>query len=219
MAGMLEASFAPWSFSDFVFMFVMWAVMMVGMMTPSAAPMILIYARIARQAHEQGKPFAATAWFATGYLLVWAGFSLGATFLQWSLERAVLLTPMMESSSPLFGGLVLIAAGLYQWTPVKEACLSFCQTPLVFIQRHGGFRRDVQGALAMGLKHGAYCVGCCWVLMALLFVGGVMNLLWIAAIALLVLSEKLIPGGHAISRIAGVCLVAVGTWMLASSAG
>ena len=216
MDAMLASSLSSWSMTDFLFMFVMWSVMMVGMMTPSAAPMILLYARVARQAHERGKPFAATTWFVLGYLLVWTGFSLAATALQWGLERAALLTPMMASASPVFGGLVLIAAGLYQWTPVKNACLSFCQAPLVFIQRHGGFRRDASGALSLGLKHGAYCVGCCWVLMALLFVGGVMNVLWIAALAILVLAEKVIPLGRLIARVAGIGLVSAGVWLLAA---
>jgi predicted metal-binding membrane protein len=211
---MLSSSFTQWSISDFLFMFVMWAVMMIGMMTPSAAPMILIYARVGRQAKEQGIIFASTAWFALGYLLTWTAFSLLATFAQWVLERAALLTPMMTSASPIFGGLILVAAGLYQWSPVKDACLFLCQAPIVFVQRHGGFRRNARGALYLGLRHGAYCVGCCWVLMALLFVGGVMNVLWIATLAFLVLAEKVIPVGRILSRGAGVVLVAAGIWML-----
>jgi predicted metal-binding membrane protein len=212
--GMMSASFMPWSISDFLIMFIMWAVMMVGMMTPSAAPMILIYARVGRRAVEQGKPFASTGWFASGYLLTWTGFSLFATLTQWALERAALVTPMMTSASPIFGGLILIIAGIYQWSPLKEACLSFCQTPIVFIQRHGGFRRDARGALELGVKHGAYCVGCCWVLMALLFVGGVMNVLWIAGLTFFVLAEKLLPGGRILSRATGVVLACFGIWML-----
>jgi predicted metal-binding membrane protein len=121
---------------------------------------------------------------------------------------------MMTSASPIFGGLILIIAGIYQWSPLKEACLSFCQTPIVFIQRHGGFRRDARGALELGVKHGAYCVGCCWVLMALLFVGGVMNVLWIAGLTFFVLAEKLLPGGRILSRATGVVLACFGIWML-----
>jgi predicted metal-binding membrane protein len=188
-------------------------VMMVGMMTPSAAPMILIYARVGRQASAQGKPFAAAGWFATGYLLIWASFALAATAAQWALDRTALLDPNMASASQVFGGIVLIAAGIYQWTPLKDKCLAQCQSPLQFIQRQGGFPRDSSGSLLFGLRHGAYCIGCCWMLMALLFVGGVMNLLWIAMISAFVLIEKIVPVGRLISRIAGVGFVAAGTWL------
>ena len=189
-------------------------VMMAGMMTPSAAPMILIYARVGRQASAQGKPFAATGWFAAGYLLSWVGFALVATVAQWALDRTALLDPKMASASQVFGGIVLIAAGVYQWTPLKDICLAQCQSPLLFIQRQGGFHRDPSGSLLLGLRHGAYCVGCCWVLMALLFVGGVMNVLWIATISAFVLIEKIVPVGRLISRIAGVGFVVAGTWLV-----
>src|SRR5262245_46952795 len=152
----------PWDATEFAFVFAMWAMMMVGMMTPSATPMILIYARVGRQAAQEGKPFAASAWFASGYLLAWISFALIATFAQWALERGSLLTPKMAVASGVLGGLVLIAAGLYQWTPLKDACLRRCRTPLQFIQHHGGFRPDAYGSLALGARHGAYCVGCCW---------------------------------------------------------
>jgi predicted metal-binding membrane protein len=206
----------PWGLGDLTFVFIMWTVMMIGMMTPSAAPMILLYARVGRHAAAQGKPFAPTAWFAGGYLLVWVGFAIVATMAQWGLERTALLTPMMESASRLFGGGILIAAGLYQWSPLKHACLRQCQAPLQFIQNHGGFRRDSSGPLALGIRHGSYCVGCCWVLMALLFVGGVMNVLWIAAIAVFVPIEKVVPAGRLISRLAGACFVFGGLWLLAA---
>jgi predicted metal-binding membrane protein len=192
----------------------MWIVMMIGMMTPSVAPMMLIYARVGRQAASGDRPFAATVWFAAGYLLAWTTFSLAATAAQWALERAALLTPMMESASNLLGGIVLIAAGLYQWTPAKEACLAYCQAPLVFIMRHGGFRRDATGALTLGFRHGFYCIGCCSALMVLLFVGGVMNLFWIAALAILVLVEKALPFGMLIGRLAGIAFIADGAWLL-----
>src|ERR1700688_111826 len=177
--GLMMPADAPWQPIEFGYVFVMWVAMMIGMMTPSAAPMILIYARVGRQAAQQGKPFAASGWFAGGYLLAWSGFALAATFAQWALERAALLTPMMGNANEIFAGFILIAAGLYQWTPLKDACLGQCQSPLTFIQRHGGFRGDATGSLALGLRHGAYCVGCCWALMGLLFVVGVMNVLWI----------------------------------------
>jgi predicted metal-binding membrane protein len=208
--GIMAPALAPWQAIEFVYVFAMWAVMMVGMMTPSAAPMILIYARVGRQALAQGKPFAATGWFAAGYLLTWVGFALVATVAQWALERTALLDPKMASASQVFGGIVLIAAGVHQWTPLKDKCLAQCQSPLLFIQRQGGFQRDPSGSMRLGLRHGAYCVGCCWVLMALLFVGGVMNALWIAAISAFVLIEKIVPVGRLISRIAGAGFVAAG---------
>lgn len=206
----------PWSATEFVLMFIMWAIMMVGMMTPSAAPMILLYARVARQAAARRQPMAATSWFAAGYLLAWAAFSIIATAAQWALERAALLSPMMAGTSMTLGGAILIAAGLYQWTPLKDACLSQCQAPLLFIQRHGGFRRDARGSLLLGAQHGAYCVGCCWALMTLLFVGGVMNLLWVAGIAAFVLLEKIVPVGPSFSRVTGVGLVGGGIWLIAA---
>ncbi|MGH8735412.1 MAG: DUF2182 domain-containing protein, partial [Burkholderiales bacterium] len=163
-------------------------------------------------------PFAATGWFATGYLLAWFGYSLAATAAQWALERAALLDPMMVGTSQVFGGIVLIAAGVFQWMPLKDTCLAHCQSPLLFIQRHGGFHRDPRASLALGLHHGAHCVGCCWALMALLFVGGVMNVLWIAAISAFVLVEKIAPGGgRLISRIAGVGFAAAGAVLIAGS--
>ena len=212
--GLMMPANAPWQPVEFGYVFVMWTVMMIGMMTPSVAPMVLIYARVGRHAVTSGQPFAASGWFVSGYLVAWAGFSLAATVAQWALQRAALLTPMMEGESNLLGGIALIAAGIYQWTPLKERCLSNCQTPLTFIMRHGGFRRDAKGALALGIRHGLYCVGCCWALMLLLFVGGVMNLLWIAALAVLVLFEKAVPFGNLISRIIGAALVVGGVWLL-----
>jgi predicted metal-binding membrane protein len=212
--GIMAPANAPWNAIEFAFVFPMWAVMMVGMMAPSAAPMILMYARVGRQGRTAGKPLAATGWFAAGYFLVWVGFSLAATLTQWAVERAALLDSRMASASNVFGGIVLIAAGVYQWTPLKDVCLAQCQSPLQFLMRHGGFRGDVPGCLLLGFRHGAYCVGCCWVLMALLFVGGVMNVLWIALLALLVLLEKLTPFGRWVARGAGAACVAAGAWML-----
>jgi len=214
--GIMVPRLSPWSGMEFALVFAMWAVMMVGMMTPSAAPMILIYARIGRQAAIVEKPFAATGWFAAGYFLAWTGFALIATAAEWTLDRAALLDPAMASTSKMLGGIVLIAAGLYQWSRLKGVCLAKCQSPFLFIQHQGGFRREVAGALLLGLRHGAYCVGCCWVLMALLFVGGVMNVLWIAVLALLVLLEKLAPLGNLIARLAGTVLVTGGVWLLLS---
>lgn len=132
------------------------------MMTPSAAPMTLIFARVGRTAVAAGKPFAATGWFVAGYLALWIGFALAATTAQWELERFALLSPMMASSSNLLGGGILILAGLYQWTPLKSVCLAQCQAPLLCIQRQSGFRSDALGAFRMGARHGTFCVGCCW---------------------------------------------------------
>jgi predicted metal-binding membrane protein len=215
--GIMAPANAPWRAVEFAFVFAMWAVMMVGMMAPSAAPMILMYARVGRQGKAAGKPLAAIGWFASGYFLTWIGFSLAATLVQWVVERAALLDSQMASASKMFGGIVLIAAGAYQWTPLKDVCLAECQSPFRFLMRHGGFRGDLLGSLLLGLRHGAYCVGCCWVLMALLFVGGVMNVVWIALLALLVLLEKVTPFGGRVARAAGVACVVAGVWMLLSS--
>ena len=212
--GLMKPTTAPWNAIEFAFVFAMWAVMMIGMMTPSAAPMILLYARVGGQAANTAKSLAATWWFTAGYLLVWTAFAFAATFAQWVLERGSLLTPAMAGSGGVFGGIVMIAAGLYQWLPLKDACLRQCQAPWLFIQRHGGFRGDAPGSLLLGARHGIYCVGCCWVLMALLFVGGVMNVLWIAAITIFVLAEKVVPAGRALSRIAGLGFLAWGAWLL-----
>jgi predicted metal-binding membrane protein len=217
IAEMAGPGLAPWGGADFWFMFLMWAVMMVGMMLPSAAPMVLIHARVARQALARGQPFAATAWFASGYLLTWTVFALVATTVQWALESAMLLTPTMASASSGFGACLLIAAGIYQWTPLKRSCLSQCQTPFAFIQRHGGLRREPAGALKLGLRHGFYCIGCCWALMALLFVGGVMNLLWIAGITIFVMIEKIVPTGRWFPRLTGGLLVVLGALLSVSA--
>ncbi|HMA49062.1 MAG TPA: DUF2182 domain-containing protein, partial [Magnetospirillaceae bacterium] len=215
--GLMVPASTPWQPIEFIFMFAMWVVMMIGMMTPSAAPMVLLYARVGRQAVMQGKPFANCNWFFGGYLMAWVAVSVVATVVQWALQRASLLTPMMDGASSIFGGVLLIAAGLYQWTSLKAACLRQCQAPLLFIQRHGGFRRDAVGSFGLGIRHGAYCVGCCWALMALLFVGGVMNLLWVAGLAIFVFLEKIIPAGRIIARVAGGVLVVGGASLLATA--
>jgi len=211
--GLMMPASAPWQRIEFAYVFAMWVVMMIGMMTPSAAPMILIYARAGRQERE-GRPFASAAWFAGGYMLAWIVFSLAATAAQWALERAALLTPMMETASNIVGGVLLILAGLYQWTPLQDVCLRHCQAPLGFILSHGGFQRSATGSSMLGFRHGVYCLGCCWALMAILFALGVMNLRWIVALAILVLLEKVMPSGRVIARIAGIALVVGGVWML-----
>ena len=212
-ARMMSPDLARWSAADALMTLLMWSVMMVGMMAPSVAPMILIYARVGRQAASRGTAFAPAGWFALGYFLAWLGFAVLATALQWGLEGALLLSPMVARATPSLGGMLLIAAGLYQWTPLKNACLAQCQSPLVFIQRHGGFRGDRAGSVALGLRHGAYCIGCCWALMLLLFVGGVMNLFWIAAIGALVLAEKLIAG-RLVRHVTAIALIVAGAVVL-----
>ena len=198
----------PWSAQDFWLMFVMWAVMMVGMMVPTAIPMTLIYAAVAKKAASQGTSLAPTGIFVTGYVLVWTAFSAVATLAQWGLDQASLLTPMMASASPTLGAALLIVAGIYQMSPAKNACLDHCRTPAHFISQH--WRPGLLGAVTMGTRHGAYCLGCCWALMGLLFFGGVMNLAWIAAITLFVLAEKILPFGARGGLIAGAAMLTVG---------
>ncbi len=202
----------PWTGLDFLLMFLMWAVMMVAMMLPSAAPMILLFAAVCRKQAAQGRTFAPVGVFVAGYLAVWSAFSLGATLLQWGLEQAALLSPMMVGTSPLLGGGLLVVAGLYQWSPLKQACLRHCRSPIHFIVHHR--REGPGGAFVMGLEHGAFCVGCCWLLMGLLLVGGVMNLLWVAAIAVFVLLEKVLPFGARGGRVTGTLLVLAGSFVL-----
>jgi predicted metal-binding membrane protein len=213
MALMVPAH-VPWLPIEFAFVFIMWAVMMVGMMTPSSVPMFLMYARVGRQTEEHGRPLVATAWFATGYFLVWAAFALLATLAQWAFERAALLDFKMASTDTVVAGVLFVAAGSYQWTKLKDICLAECRTPFAFLIRHGGFHRDAVGCLMLGLRHGAYCVGCCWALLPLLFVGGAMNVLWIVLLALLVLLEKVTSSGRQIALLAGAILVAAGGWLL-----
>ena len=191
--------------------FLMWAIMMVGMMVPSAAPMILVFATINRRRAETGRAAVATGIFVVGYLVAWIAFSALATAGQWGLERAAAVSPEMIRATPFVGGLLLIAAGVYQLTPLKRVCLARCQSPLGFVLSE--WREGPGGAFVMGFRHGAFCVGCCWLLMALLFVAGVMNLFWVAAIAAFVLAEKLVPLA-AVSWGAGVVLVASGVWLL-----
>ena len=214
MAGAMAPAMRSWVPADFAFMFAMWSVMMVGMMTPSVAPMVLLYAGVGRKASESGSPIASTGWFFAGYLIVWIAFSALATIAQWALMALALLTPMMATSSAVLGGIVLLAVGLYQWTPLKETCLRSCQAPLAFLMAHGGFRDKPLGALRLGMAHGAYCLGCCFALMALLFVGGIMNVLWIAGLTILVLLEKIVPAGRLIPRISGALIGAAGIWLL-----
>ena len=191
-------------------LFAMWLVMMAGMMLPSAAPTFLLYAQVLRRSPDAQPLMPRVYAFAAGYLAIWTAFSLLATVLQRLLAELLLLSPMMDIRSPVLGGALLITAGLYQLTPFKRSCLQSCRSPAAFIAGH--WRRGRAGAFRMGLEHGLMCLGCCWLLMLLLFVGGVMNLVWIAAITVFVLLEKLLPAGQFTSRLSGVLLVAGGIW-------
>lgn len=204
---------APWSPAVLPPLFLMWAEMMVAMMIPSAAPMILTFAWVQRKRREQDRPFVSTGIFLLGYLLVWTAFSALAAGAQWILHARALLSPDMVATSPIFGGALLLIAGLFQWSPLKNVCLTHCRSPLTFLL--AGWREGPNGALRMGLQHGAYCVGCCWFLMSLLFVAGVMNMCWIALISVLVLLEKVVPHGSWVARCAGTGFIAWGLWLVA----
>jgi predicted metal-binding membrane protein len=202
-----------WTLFDFLLMFVMWSVMMIGMMVPTALRAVMIYAGVAGQAESRGTPLAATGWFVLGYVLVWTGFSFLATVLQSGLHQFGLLSPMMASASPLLGASLLLAAGIYQLTPWKDVCLRHCQTPAVYLA--GKFTHGAVGAVSLGIRHGGYCLGCCWVLMGLLFLGGVMNLVWIAAITLYVLLEKLLPSQWRAASVSGWLMIGSATLYIA----
>ena len=204
--------FQPWGWADFGLMLAMWAAMMVGMMLPSAAPTILVFSAFTRRQRQNGQVMAPTSAFLAGYIIVWSAFSIGATLLQWGLESAAVMSPMMVATSRLLGSGLLLAAGLYQFTAFKRSCLGHCRSPLDFVARN--FRPGTGGALRMGIEHGAFCVGCCWVLMGLLFFAGVMNLVAVAAIAAFVLLEKVTPYGALIRRVSGFLFVVAGLVVL-----
>ena len=203
-----------WSAADAVFMFVMWAVMMVAMMLPSATPAIMLFERVSAQRIANGRSAAKTLVFAAGYLAVWSAFSLAATWLNWLLHTEGALTARMGHASQTIAALLLVAAGVFQWTPLKDTCLRHCRSPIGFLMSR--WREGNTGALRMGFEHGVYCVGCCWLLMALLFALGIMNLAWIAILAVFVLIEKVAPRGEVIGRIAGAALIGWGGFLLAS---
>ncbi|HSD74374.1 MAG TPA: DUF2182 domain-containing protein [Steroidobacteraceae bacterium] len=201
-----------WDALHLALLFAMWVVMMVGMMLPSAAPTLLLYAAVARKSHGGEATRPQVYAFAAGYLAIWTLFSLVATLLQRLASAALLLSPMMELQNRVWAGGLLVLAGIYQFTPLKRTCLASCRSPVEFITRH--WQPGSAGAFRMGLGHGLYCLGCCWALMLLLFVGGVMNLWVIAAITLFVLLEKLVPFGAQGGRLSGVLLTLFGLWVL-----
>ncbi len=206
--------YTAWSVADLGAAAVMWGVMMIAMMLPSAAPMLLLFSSAQRKRRAQGAAVVPTGLFAAGYLLIWLAWSGLAAALQWALQGLLLLSPHLMTTSTLLGAGFVLMAGLYQFTPWKDACLVQCQSPLAFLLTK--WREGPRGALRMGLHHGAYCVGCCWALMALLFVGGVMDLLWVAGLAVFVLLEKAVARGPWISRVSGVALILWALYLLRS---
>ncbi len=213
MAAMGMAMTAPWTWTDLLLTFVMWTVMMVGMMAPSVTPVLLLAANAPRSERHVIPPVLL---FGAGYLLVWVGFSAIATVTQWLLHAGALLSPAMAASSPRIAGAILIGAGLYQLTPLKNMCLTHCRSPIDFLMSH--WRGGRAGPIRMGVHHGLYCLGCCWALMAVLFAVGVMNLLWVAGLALLVLVEKMMPATVLVSRMAGAALLIAGAIKMVSNA-
>jgi predicted metal-binding membrane protein len=216
-AGQMMAMAPEWTLAYGLVVFLMWAVMMVAMMLPSAAPVTLLVANIAKKRREAGAaPGLSTAPFAFGYLAVWFAFAAVATLLQWGFDALGMLSETMALASTVLAGSVLIVAGVYQWTPLKQACLRHCRSPIDFLLHH--WRDGAFGAVVSGARHGVFCLGCCWMLMALLFVGGIMNLAWIAGIALIVLLEKTLPWGGWMERATGIVLIAWGSLVLAMAA-
>jgi predicted metal-binding membrane protein len=197
----------PWTATDLWLTFAMWAVMMAGMMAPSAAPVLLVFAG-AQSKQAGGRSGVTVPAFAFGYLAVWTGFSAGAALVQGWLHQHALLSPMMAASSPRVAGAILAGAGLYQFSRLKTACLAHCQSPLGFLMTH--WRAGTIGALQMGARHGIHCLGCCWALMAVLFAVGVMNLIWVAAITGVVLLEKVVPADGWVARVAGIAMIFTG---------
>lgn len=203
----------PFAPVQFFGLFAMWSVMMAAMMLPTAAPMILAYSRMQSFDRARGEGWLPVVAFSGGYVLAWSGFSLAAAALQALLTDLSLMSPMMQKVSGPVAGVVLLAAGIYQFTPLKQSCLRLCQTPMSFLMTR--WRDGVPGALSMGIRHGLFCIGCCWALMGLLFVAGVMNAAWILGITAYVLIEKLVPPGRALPWTTGAVMIAAGLWTLA----
>jgi predicted metal-binding membrane protein len=212
MADLAPAMFAPWTAADFALNLAIWWVMMPGMMLPSATPMILTFATVNRRKRERGQPYVRTMVFTAGYLVAWGLFGVFATLADWALERAALISPMTGRLTPMLGAVMVIAAGIYQLSPLKSVCLTHCRSPFDFVLNH--WRDGAPGALRMGLEHGLYCLGCCWFLMALMFAAGIMSLLWMAVIAVFVLLEKLLPAGIWFARAGGAAMLGFGVYLL-----
>lgn len=204
----------PWGTRELLAAFAMWLLMMGAMMLPVVTPWILLLSGASREKDPRPAPFGAPGFFLLGYLAVWAGYGALAALGQWALHEAALLSPMSVVTSPLLGGALLLAAGAYQWTPLRDACLAHCRSPMGFFL--SSWRTGHWGAFTMGYRHGAYCVGCCFALMALAFVFGVMNLLWMAGLTAFLLLEKGTSWGRGLGRAGGLLLAGLGIWMLAS---
>ena len=201
-----------WDTVEVVLLFIMWTVMMLAMMVPAASPMVLTFAMVQRKRLEQDRATVPIIVFLLGYAVVWTAYAAMAALAQWRLHEADLLSAAMASTTAWLAGALLLAAGVFQWTPLKQVCLAKCRSPLSFLMTE--WREGRTGAFVMGLRHGAYCVGCCWALMALLFVAGVMNLLWVAGLAVFVFAERVLPGGPVVGRIAGTLLLVAGAIVL-----
>jgi predicted metal-binding membrane protein len=213
MAKMRMVMDAPWGASDVVFTVTMWAVMMVGMMSASATPVLLLFAEMQARRAVRGVPLGVLL-FGLGYITLWVGFSVGAALAQLALHEAALLSSTLAASSPRLGGVILVAAGAYQLTPAKGECLKHCQSPLGFLL--SSWRDGASGALRMGLRHGRYCLGCCWALMCVLFAVGVMNLAWVGALTVFILLERTGRIGAHVARVGGLVMIASGLLFAAS---
>ena len=209
----MTAAGAVHSHGDFPTVFVMWTVMMIAMMLPSALPFTLAFGAEHQRRRAQNLPYVSASVFLAGYFTIWTAFSAAAALLQQELHDRALLSSTMSATSSVFAGVLLIAAGGYQWTPLKEACLHHCRSPLSFLL--SDWREGRWGAFRMGMDHGLFCLGCCWLLMLLPFAAGVMNLAWMAGVAAFVLVEKGIPGGEWFGRVCGAALAGAGVWMIA----
>jgi predicted metal-binding membrane protein len=207
-AAQLTMPMSDWSAANWVAVFIMWAVMMAAMMLPTAMPMVSVFATLNRTRGESGRTVA----FVAGYLALWTAFAAAATLAQWALQAWGLLSPMIVSMSPVLSAALLMIAGAFQFTPLKQACLRACRSPLGFLLTD--WRDGLWGAARMGVRHGFYCLGCCWALMALLFVGGAMNLMWIAALTLLVVAEKIAPKGEILAKALGALMIGAGAAQL-----
>lgn len=213
---MAMASATNWTLGYAFLVFLMWWIMMIAMMTPSAAPVLLLFTTLKRHGSQRARATGLSMMFLAGFLLVWMGFSAAATSIQWVAESMKLSNgAMMALGTKPAAGVVLLAAGLYQFSSLKAVCLRHCRSPVHFLTANN--RKGYSGALMMGLHHGAYCCGCCWVLMVLLFVGGIMNLYWIVGIAVYVLAEKLMPRPRLFAGITGAVLIAWGLWCIYTS--
>lgn len=203
-----------WDYLDIILLFIMWAIMMAGMMLPSALPIFHLIEKINSQRKARNAAYSSSFYFILGYLLAWFCYSFAITMLQWWFHHLAWLTPMMKSAQLEFTCLILLLAGVYQWLPIKQRCLNHCRSPLGFLT--SSWQEGVVGAIKMGFSHGQYCLGCCWMLMALLLVFGVMNLAWIIALTFIVFIEKLVPNGVLFSKVLGVSLILSSMWLFIS---